>query len=86
MPFPLYILTIPYFIFLAVWSFLSLVGFYHLLRFGRQITGLILIALYLAGALGLLSLSYQFLSPIDWQMRVSVFSGGSAPASLDLGF
>ncbi len=86
MSFPLYILAIPYGLFLVLWTFLSLIGFYHLLRFGRQIVGFILIAFYIAGAVGLLSLSYEYLWPIDWQMRASVFQGSSAPASFDIGF
>lgn len=79
MTFPLYLLLIPYLIFLAVWAILSLIAYYHLLRFGGKLFGIMFLGvIYFVGAVALLQASYQYISPIDWQSQVSVFSGFSS--------
>ena len=87
MSFPLYILAIPYLLFLAVWAILSLIGFYHLFHFGKKITAVFLCAVYVVGALALLQISYDYLAPINWNTTVSIFNDSPrAPAFQILDF
>ena len=81
MSFPLYYILFPAALFLAVWFFLSLVGFYHLARFGFRHIGLLLIVLvYIGGSALILQTAYAYLAPVDWQASVIMFS--RLPAAL----
>jgi ABC-type maltose transport system permease subunit len=74
MTFPLIFLLYIYFAFLAIWTILSLVGLYHLLRFGGRMIGTFLIGLvYVSGSIIIIFLSYSYLSTIDWQTQITVF-------------
>ncbi len=85
MSFSLSLLFYPYLLFIAVWVILSLVGFYHLLRFGIKGLGTLLLAVvYLAGALGLLQLSYDYLVAIPWETRVSILSPSVTMPSFEI--
>lgn len=75
MTFTLNILLYIYYAFLAVWSILSLIGLYHLLRFGGRMFGTYLIGLvYIAGVIVIVFMSYTYLSTIDWETPITVFS------------
>lgn len=74
MTFSLNILLYLYFAFLAVWAILSLIGFYHLVRFGGRMFGTFFIGfIYLIGTIIIIYLSYSYLSAIDWQTEVTIF-------------
>jgi hypothetical protein len=75
MTFTLIIFLYAYLIFLAVWAILSLIGLYHLIRFGSRMFGSYFIGLlFIIGSLAILFLTYLFLAPIDWQTQVSLFN------------
>lgn len=74
MTFPLVIFLYGYFVFLVIWAILSLIGFYHLVRFGGRMFGSFFVGvLYLAGSLILMYLSYFYFSSVNWQTQVSIF-------------
>lgn len=74
MTFTLNIFLYIYFAFLLVWFILSMVGFYHLIRFGGRMFGTFFVGLiYLVGVLMIGSLSYLYMSPIDWDEEISIF-------------
>jgi len=74
MTFPLVIFLYGYFAFLVFWAILSLVGFYHLVRFGgRMFVSFFVGFLYVIGTIFLLYVSYLYLATIDWQVQVSIF-------------
>lgn len=76
MTFPLIIFLYVYYAFLTVWVLLSLIGFYHLARFGRRMFGSFFVGLlYIVGSLVIVGLSYTYLSSIDWQTNVTIFQG-----------
>lgn len=76
MSFPLYIFLFAYFLFLLFWAVFSLAGIYHMLRFGfAGFATFFATFAYIVGALVLLAVSYNFLSPIEWGMNVSLFEG-----------
>lgn len=85
MTFPLIYFLIPYAIFLAIWFFLSIVGFYHLIRFGgRRFSNVVMGLIYLIGCVVLLQVSYIYLSPIDWSQPISVFKSRATSTFMDL--
>ncbi len=74
MTFTLNIFLYIYFVFLLVWFILSLIGFYHLIRFGGRMFGTFFVGLiYIVGVLMIGSLSYLYMSPIDWDEEIVVF-------------
>ncbi|MEK7558099.1 MAG: hypothetical protein AAB530_02730 [Patescibacteria group bacterium] len=76
MAFPLFFLLIIYLFFLAVWLIFSLIAIYHMIRFGSlNVTTFFTTFLYIAVAVIMLNVSYNFLIPIDWSINVSIFSG-----------
>lgn len=82
MTFPLIFILIPYAIFLCIWLFLSLVGFYHLMRYsGQRLVNFVIGLIYFIGCVMLLQLSYSYLSPIDWNQPITVFKNSFAPSS-----
>ncbi len=75
MSFPLSFLLIPYGIFLVVWFFLSLTGYYHLFRFGgRRISTFLLGLIYCIGFIVLFQASYLYLRGVNWQETITIFS------------
>ncbi len=74
MTFTLNIFLYIYFVFLLVWFILSLIGFYHLIRFGGRMFGTVFVGLiYLVGVLMIGSLSYLYMSPINWDEEIVIF-------------
>jgi len=70
---PLWLLLIPYAIFLLVFAAFSLVDILNAWRFRSGFfSALLLIALYLAGTALILLGSFIVLSPIDWMQNVGV--------------
>lgn len=83
MTFNLIFLLYIYYIFLFFWAILSLIGFYHLVRFGGRMFGSFFVGIvYIIGVVVILFLSYNYLSSIDWQTPVTVFSGLDSIKSL----
>ncbi len=79
----LLVLLIPYIIFLCIWGFLSLVGFYHLARYGGRHLGTYIVGLlYMAGCLVLLQLSYSYLGHVDWNSTITILPEISASTNL----
>lgn len=75
MTFNLVVFLYIYYIFLIFWAILSLIGFYHLVRFGHRMFGSFLVGIvYIAGIIIIAFVSYSYLSNIDWQAPVTVFS------------
>jgi len=78
MTIPLIAFLYLYLLFLAVWLIFSLIALYHLLRFGQVNFATFFAAFfYLAGSVMLLFFSYQYLSPIDWSVGLTVLQGGA---------
>jgi energy-coupling factor transporter transmembrane protein EcfT len=76
MTFSLVIFLYLYFVFLLIWAIFSLIGFYHLLRFGGRMFGSFFLGVfYLAGSIALLYLSYILLGQVEWGVEVEMFSG-----------
>jgi len=76
MTFNLVVFLYIYYIFLIFWAILSLIGFYHLIRFGgRMFSSFFVGVVYIIGVVIILFLSYNYFSSIDWQTPMTVFSG-----------
>jgi len=74
MTFSLVILLYIYLGFLILWGIFSLIGFYHLVRFGSRMFGSYFIGvLYIAGSLILLYLTYSYLTTINWETEITIF-------------
>jgi pilus assembly protein TadC len=74
MTFPLYIFFIIYLSFLLVWLAFSFIGVYHMLKFGfLNLTTFFSILIYITIAVLMLSVSYKYLSQIDWRMNITIF-------------
>ncbi len=88
MTFSLTLLLIPYAIFLSVWLFLSLVGFYHLMRYsGQRMINFSMGLVYCLGSVILLLLSFALLSPIDWNQQITIFQSSIETSSfMDLDY
>jgi hypothetical protein len=75
MEFPLYIILIPYLIFILVWFIFSLVALYHMFKFGfKNITTYFTSFLYVLIATGMLAVSYIYLNELDWTVKISVLN------------
>ncbi len=69
-----------YFTFLFFWAIFSLVALYHMIKFSfKSFTSFLSIIVYLSGSLGILAVSYFFISQIDWSREIffSIFNSGS---------
>lgn len=76
MSFPLYYFLITYFIFLLIWSILSLVAIYHVLRFGfLNFATLVSTLIFIIVSTVILIYSYNFINQIDWNLNVSLWQG-----------
>lgn len=70
---PLWILLIPFAIFLLVFLIFSLVDLINAWRFRSGfISAVFLIAIYLAGSAAILFVTYTILSPVDWMQHVGL--------------
>ncbi len=85
MSFPLTYLLIPYLVFVGVWLILSIVALYHIIRFGGKKVGAMLLAVfYIAGSIGLITVSYTELSFIDWRNEASILSNKISVPSFEI--
>jgi len=76
MTFPLYIFLILYSIFLAIWLIFGLVAIFHMFRFGlKNFTTFLTTFIFIAVSFLLLVVSYNYLSPIDWGINITIFDG-----------
>lgn len=76
MSFPLYSILFLYVLFLVVWLFFSMVGVYHMIKFGwKNFYTFIATFFYIAGSIILLVVSYNFIIQIDWGLNVSALQG-----------
>ncbi len=76
MSFPLIIFLYIYFAFLFVWLIFSVIGVYHLIRYGflNFMTFFSLFA-YAALSFLILSVSYNYIKEVDWNVTISIFDG-----------
>ena len=76
MTFPISIFLYFYFAFLFVWAVFSLAELYHMLKFGFKTAATFFATFgYLAVAIIILAVSFSYISQVDWQSELSVFSG-----------
>lgn len=76
MVFPLYIFLVLYILFVFVWVFFSLVGIYHMMKFGwKNFYTFIATFTYIAGAIFLAVVSYMAIIEIDWKINISIMDG-----------
>ena len=76
MSFPISIFLYLYYAFLLFWAVFSLAALYHMLKFGfKTATTFFVTCGYLAVAIIILAVSFSYISQVDWQSEVSVFSG-----------
>ena len=79
MTIPLIFFLYLYFLFFAIWLIFSLIAFYHIIKYGQvSYTTFFTIIIYLAGSVLILFYSYQYLSPIDWSVGLTIMRGGSS--------
>lgn len=68
---PLWILLIPYALFLLVFVVFSLIDLWHAWRFRSGfLFAIFLIFVYLAGTTGILYLTLLLLTPVDWMQSI----------------
>ena len=80
---PLWLLLIPYAIFLLIFAIFSLVDLLNAWRFRSGYgSAVFLIFLFLAGTACILFVTYDLLTPVDWLQKVGL--GGVVPTSLTL--
>jgi len=84
MTIPLIVFLFLYLLFIFIWLIFSLIAFYHILRYGQiNFTIYFVTFAYLIIAVIILNLSYQYLSPIDWNTGLTVFQGGAGVFGVD---
>jgi len=78
MTIPLIIFLYLYLLFVFIWLIFSLVALFHMIRYG-QINFLTFISTfaYIGGSIMILSLSYNYLSQIDWNVGLTILQGGA---------
>lgn len=73
MTFPLYLFLFVYLIFLFICLIFSLVGIYHMFRYGfKNLTTFIVIFFYIAVLILMLVTSYNYINQINWNFYVSL--------------
>jgi len=72
MSFTISIFLFLYYAFLAVWAIFSLIGIYHVLRFGFKtfVTFFVTFA-YLAVSVIILFISFNLINQVDWTLEAS---------------
>jgi hypothetical protein len=76
MSFPISIFLYIYFAFLLFWVVFSLAEIYHMLKYGFKTATTFFITFgYLAVSLIIISASLIYISQVNWQSELSVFSG-----------
>jgi hypothetical protein len=74
MIFSLYLLLFPYFAFLFVWTLFSLAAVFHMVKFGfRGLVSIVATFVYVGISVFLLTVSYGYITNIDWHQEVTVF-------------
>lgn len=65
-----------YYASVMLWALFSLVGIYHIVKFSQiGLVSLLSVIIYVGGSLGILNLSYYFLSQVDWEAPVAILGG-----------
>lgn len=76
MSFPISIFLYLYYAFLVIWAVFSLAELYHMLKFGfKTATTFFATFTYLAVAIIILTISFNYINQVDWQSEISVFTG-----------
>ena len=76
MSFPLYLLLIPYLIFVFCLTVITVFCLYHLLRFGFLNNLTVLASFFLIAIFVLfLFISYKYISPTDWKQPIQFMEG-----------
>ncbi len=77
---PLFVLLIPYGLFLLIFLFFALVNLFHLLRFSPlNLLTFFATFLFLAGTTLILTTSYNYLITINWSQVIDLLPNFSAP-------
>jgi len=70
---PLYIILIPYALFLLGFAFFGFFAIYHLIRFGfRTFSNFLMMFVFLGVTIIILFISYQMISEINWFNEVQI--------------
>ena len=78
MTIPLIAFLFLYLLFVFVWLVFSLIALYHMIKYGQiNFTTFITTFAYIAGAVVILSFSYDYLSRIDWGVGLTILQGGA---------
>jgi hypothetical protein len=78
MTIPLIAFLFFYLLFVLVWLIFSLIGLYHIIRYGQMNAACIfVIIIYLAVSAIILYLSYLVLSQINWNIGLTISQGGA---------
>lgn len=82
MTFPISIFLYIYFAFLLFWAVFSIALLYHMLKFGFKTASTFFVVFgYLAISIIIIALSFAYISQVDWQSEISVFSGSLSGAN-----
>ncbi|MBU2264294.1 hypothetical protein KJ797_03100 [Patescibacteria group bacterium] len=84
MTIPLIAFLYLYLLFVFIWSVFSLIALYHMMKYGQiNFTTFITTFAYIAGAIIILSFSYEYLSRIDWNVGLTILQGGAGLFGVD---
>lgn len=76
MTFSISIFLYIYYAFLIFWLFFSLAELYHMLKYGfKTATTFFVTFAYIAVSLIIIIISFAYISQVDWQSEISVFTG-----------
>ncbi|OGF24327.1 hypothetical protein A3H09_01530 [Candidatus Falkowbacteria bacterium RIFCSPLOWO2_12_FULL_45_13] len=76
MTIPLIVFFYLYLLFIVVWLIFSIIALYHIIRYGQiNYISIMAVIIYLAGVAVIFSLSFVFLSQIDWTASLAILQG-----------
>jgi len=76
---PLYLILIPYAIFLLGFAFFSFFAIYHLIRFGfRSFSNFLMMFIFLGVSVIILFISYEMIAGINWFNEINILELGGA--------
>ena len=74
MVFSLYLLLIPYCLFLLLWTVFGIIAVFHVLKFAfRGIVSALAVSVFIGVSAFLLAASYGYISRVDWEAEATVF-------------
>jgi hypothetical protein len=80
MSFPLSIFLYIYLVFLLIWFIFSIIGVYHMLKYGfLNFMTFFSVFLYFTVSVAMLLVSYNFISGIDWNLNITIFKDFLSP-------